>query len=592
MNNTNNNNINNKIPHFMSNKIFSKNNRKNIFIRNKNRDCIRNRNINNNQSQNNLLINRLSEIVPLILADDTGYESDYDISDDIYNRLDNFIIDKYKENFDSNNENIIGRNAVVSVGSTLAATDSEEVKKINHIFLNTVKEKGVKATNQGYSGRCWIFAGLNMFRHLVIKALKLDNYEFSQTYLFFWDKLERANRYIHLFIDGVGDDDSDGDSNDNGLKEIEPGIGDINFDYYAETFLSDGGYWSMFANLVDKYGLVPSGAMPETWQSCDSEDMNNILKNIVHGCVNKIYKMKRHRNGTLRKFRNDVAKEAFRDKLLKIKHQSMQQVYNTLVKFLGQPPRTFSWNYIDDDSNTASLGSLSPHRFKDMLLTDINLAEDFVVLCNIPSEKYPYYQKYEVEGMYNVMGGVSHTMVNVPLHELKKYARKSIVSGMPVWFAGDVTKGFHPYYSSLNSKAINSDSVFGKPNKMKRSERVIFRNQVANHAMVLTGVNVMKNGKSCSWQVENSWGYWDKDTPGLDGFMYMSDEWFDEYMTEVVIHKDYFNRSRNMTRAINSEPIKVKPWSVVSQATMVRPIRRPYKYVERFLKPPSNPNSY
>jgi bleomycin hydrolase len=193
--------------------------------------------------------------------------------------LDNFIIDKYKENFDSNNENIIGRNAVVSVGSTLAATDSEEVKKINHIFLNTVKEKGVKATNQGYSGRCWIFAGLNMFRHLVIKALKLDNYEFSQTYLFFWDKLERANRYIHLFIDGVnGDGDSDGDSNsnDNGLKEIEPGIGDINFDYYAETFLSDGGYWSMFANLVDKYGLVPSGAMPETWQSCDSEDMNNI----------------------------------------------------------------------------------------------------------------------------------------------------------------------------------------------------------------------------------------------------------------------------------------------------------------------------
>ena len=175
--NSMNNNIN-KLPHFMSNKIFSKNNRKNIFIRNinKNRNNV---NRNNNQSQNNLLINRLSEIVPLMLSDDIGYESDYDISDDIYNRLDNFIIDKYKENFDSNNENIIGRNAVVSVGSTLAATDSEEVKKINHIFLNTVKEKGVKATNQGYSGRCWIFAGLNMFRHLVIKALKLDNYEFS-----------------------------------------------------------------------------------------------------------------------------------------------------------------------------------------------------------------------------------------------------------------------------------------------------------------------------------------------------------------------------------------------------------------------------
>lgn len=562
--------MNNK-KSIISNKIFRKNNRKNVFIKNRN----------GNNNQNSLLINSLSDTVPLILSDD------HDVSDyDIYNKLDNYIIDKYQENFDSNNENIIGRNAIVSVGSTLAATDSEEVKKINHIFLNSVKEKGVKATNQGYSGRCWIFAGLNMFRHLVIKALKIDNYEFSQTYLFFWDKLERANRYIHLFIDGVNDGDS------NRLKEIEPGVGDIYFDYYAETFLSDGGYWSMFANLVDKYGLVPSSAMPETWQSCDSEDMNNILKNIVHGCVNKIYKMKRHRNGRLRQFRNEVAKEAFIEKLLKIKHKSMQQVYNTLVKFLGQPPRTFSWNYIDEDSNTTSLGNLSPHRFKDMLLTEINLADEFVVLCNIPSEKYPYYQKYEVEGMYNVMGGVSHTMVNVPLYELKKYARKSIVSGMPVWFAGDVTKGFHPYFSALDSKAINAESVFGKPNKMKRSERVIFRNQVANHAMVLTGVNVMKNGKSCGWQVENSWGYWDKDTPGLDGFMYMSDEWFDEYMTEVVIHKEYFSSSRNMVRVINSEPIKVKPWSVVSQATMVKPIRRPYKYVERFLKPPSNPKSY
>jgi bleomycin hydrolase len=511
----------------------------------------------------------------------------------VYNILDTNVLKKFEKKFKSNNENIISRNAVVSVGSTFATTDSEESKKVNHIFLNSVKDKSTRATNQGMSGRCWIYAGLNMFRHNIIKALNIDNFEFSQTYLFFWDKLERANQYVHLFIDGVDivdTDNLDGDDNDSlDNNEIDISGGDLNFDYYAETFLSDGGFWSMFCNLVDKYGVVPKNAMPETFQSGDSEDMNLIIKNILHGCVNRIYKLRRNRNGEIKRYKSESAKKRFRDKLLAIKDKTMQQVYNTLVKFLGEPPKSFTWSYINGEENTpAVLNGLTPHKFRDIVLNKVDLSNDFVVLCNIPNEKYPYYKKYEVRGMNNVAGGANHTMINVPLYELKKYARKSLVAGVPVWFAGDVTKGFHPYLSSLDTKLINSDSVFGKTERMTRSERVLFRNQVANHAMVLTGINVKNRGGVIGWQVENSWGYWEKDTPGLDGFLYMSDTWFNEYMTEIVVHKEFFSKSRNMLRALNSEPIKVDPWSVISQATMIKPLKMPHNYVKRFLKPKNN----
>ena len=87
-------------------------------------------------------------------------------------------IQEWQTEFNNDKANVLARNAVISVGSMLASTDSEEVKKVNHIFINSVKKHNLKATDQGHSGRCWMFAGLNAFRHLLIKALNLENFEF------------------------------------------------------------------------------------------------------------------------------------------------------------------------------------------------------------------------------------------------------------------------------------------------------------------------------------------------------------------------------------------------------------------------------
>ena len=99
--------------------------------------------------------------------------------------IDEDFLSECEEKFAADPSNVIARNAIVSVGSAWATTNSNRVNEISHVFLNTVKKKNLKATNQEHSGRCWMFAGLNTFRHMMISALNLENFEFSEVYLFF-----------------------------------------------------------------------------------------------------------------------------------------------------------------------------------------------------------------------------------------------------------------------------------------------------------------------------------------------------------------------------------------------------------------------
>lgn len=462
------------------------------------------------------------------------------------------FLEKCIDNFNNNSTNIITRNAVVSVGSLFSATDSEEVNKISHYFMNTLKRPNLKATDQGESGRCWIFAGLNVFRHNVMAALDMNNFEFSETYIYFWDKFERANTCLQWFIDN------------HETYTIEHRV----FDYMLRDFMTDGGYWNMFVNIVEKYGLVPKSAMPETYQSDFSHDMNNIINNHLQAYVSYIYN----------NYDNMTTNE-----LKSYKKKSLLQIYNILVKFLGNPPNEFKWIYNNDDDKNVCIGRLSPKIFKNMLIPSLNL-NDFVLLCNVPSKfrskniktdlKFKYYKKYEINDTSNTLEGTGCNFINLPINELKKYARKSILSGMPVWFAGDMSKGFHPFHSTLNDKLIKTNLLFGELEKFNKSQRILFKNQEANHAMTLVGVNIDEKNKTTEWQVENSWGYYDNEIPGLDGFICMSDEWFDEYLFEVVIHKNYL--SRNIKKLINEEPIYMNSWDTIAPSLIIKQTKHLY----------------
>lgn len=437
------------------------------------------------------------------------------------------LTNKWAKDFKKNPINLIARNAVVSVGSEFATIDEEEVKNTSHIFMNTIKSHNLKATDQGQSGRCWIFAGLNMFRHLFIKTLGLNQFEFSVPYLFFWDKLERSNYYLEWFMNNKAD------------------INSRDYEYMLDSYYSsDGGYWNQFVSLVKKYGVIPLSAMPETFQSENSADMNEL--------------MNEHLVGAACWFHNNSEK-SLKEKN-KVKFQVLKNIYNLLVKYLGQPPQSFTWyfNHYDHDTETdvGDATKSSPKEFTDMIFPKKLLQiDDFVLLGNMPS--LPYGQMYEGRLTANLVGGQNNHYLNLPITELKKYALKSILAGLPVWFAGDVRKGFNYFHSVLNPKLYNNSLLFGKTLPMNKAERLNFRATAACHAMVLVGVNL--DGKQTTeWQVENSWGFRDNSEPGKDGFLSMKDEWFDEYLYEVVINKKFLTKAHQ--KMLTQERHQLEPW--------------------------------
>jgi bleomycin hydrolase len=301
--------------------------------------------------------------------------------------------------------------------------------------------------------------------------------------------------------------------------------------------------------------------MPETYQSEDSEDMNAILTERLKATASYLFKK-----------RNKLS----RVERLDIKNQTVQEIYNILVKFLGEPPKEFTWFYTDEEGHSSGVSNLTPRSFKNVILGGLNL-EDFVVLSHIPSVKYQ--ERYQVNNTTNVEGGEPCTVLNLPLSELKKYAKKSVLAGLPVWFVGDVMQDFGYTHSVLHDNILDKDTAFGKMRKFSKEERIKFRNVMGTHAMAFVGVNITEKGKPLTWQVENSWGYWDYETPGLDGFLSMNDGWFDKYVTQIVVHKEFLTRS--IQKLLNKEPIIIEPWDAMAPALRVTPVNPPKNYLGR-----------
>ena len=461
--------------------------------------------------------------------------------------VDEATLKQWNEEFNSDPTNILVKNAVTSVGSTLVSVDSNESRKTTHLFMNSLKKFNLKATNQGHSGRCWMFSGLNVFRHLLIKALDLDNFEFSETYLFFYDKLERANYLLNWFI-----------------KNPQYAIDSRETQYIIDTnmYLSDGGYWQSFTNLVKKYGVVPKEAMPETWQSADSEDLNDDVWTRTLACANWIRKNQHLSN----------------DRLVAKKDETIKQIYNILVKYLGEPPKEFTWYYMmNDPDHTVQALHSSPEEFTDMCLGGFDM-DEFVLLANFPTEKCEMRKNYYVKWTSNLTDGQNTSFLNLPIYELKKYVQKSIIKGMPVWFSADVSHGFNYMNSTLNNKMSNKELIFGKSQKFEKGDRVEFLVSGGNHAMAILGVNLDDKGNPVAWQVENSWGYADNEERGMDGFLSMSDEWFEQNLFQVAIHKKFL--SRTLQKVLEQPAEELEPWDSTAPALKVKPMDAPKNYLE------------
>ena len=410
-------------------------------------------------------------------------------------------------------------NAATRTDVRKVAMNWDAFRDIDHTFSDKVSGE-MKATSQMRSGRCWGFAGLNLLRVYLGRKYKLKNFEFSQNYFIFFDKLEKSNYFL-----------------ENIIETVEQPIDSRLVMHLLSSPVQDGGQWDMFANLLKKYGTVPKKVMAESHQSSNTAQMNKLVTR------------------KLREFALQLREASSKGKtpleLRTMKDDMMSTIYQMLCISLGTPPEKFDWSIRNKKDKFQRFTDLTPQKFyKEHVGIDL---DDFVCLINDPRSFTEYNKTYTVEYLGNVSGGNIIRYLNMETDELRKYTIKSIKADDPVWFGCDVGKFFTRQFGVMDMNLFEFDRFYGTTFSMNKAQRLEYGDSVMTHAMLFTGVD-LKDKKPTKWRVENSWGA----DHGEKGFDIMTDPWFDQFMYEVVVHKKHL--TKKIIDMYNMEPIGLPPW--------------------------------
>jgi len=410
-------------------------------------------------------------------------------------------------------------NAVCTAPVNQLALNRRKSSIVDHSFSVHLPEN--PATAQKQSGRCWMFAALNTMRTKAQRAMNLESFELSQNYTLFWDKLEKSNYFL-----------------ENILKSLDEPVGSRLLDFLLQSPIGDGGQWDMFVNLVQKYGVVPKSVMPETESSSATSQMSfHITAKLREYAV---------------RLRSAAEQGCIMDVLLDQKKGYMAEIYRMLVIHLGEPPTRFGWQWRDKDKVFHRAGELTPQEFYQKYIGD-DLTET-VCLIHDPRPGHSFDTVFTVKFLGNVVGGRPTEYLNVELEVMKSAAIKQLQAGEPVWFGCDVGKYLSRDLGVMDTDLFDYDLVYGTSEGMSKAERLQYGHSLMTHAMVFTGVDLDDDGKSRKWRVENSWS----DQAGDKGFFQMSDRWFDEFMYEVVVSKNFV--PGDSLRALDKEPVELEPW--------------------------------
>ncbi|RAN78078.1 aminopeptidase [Bacillus sp. SRB_336] len=409
------------------------------------------------------------------------------------------------------------QNAIARVSVDEIAVDHQLATALSPIVSHRIDDW--KVTNQKKSGRCWLFAALNLLRAGAKQVLDVKEFEFSQNYAMYFDKLERANYFLESIRETARRPEDD--------RLVS---------YLLQNVMGDGGQWDMAVNIFTKYGAVPKSAMPETESSSNTGRMNSVLRSLLRRAAQELR--------TLSQAGDTAGEEQVRERII-------TEVHRVLTLHLGTPPTSFEWEYTDDKKAFHREGVVTPKEFLAKFTT-IALA-DYVCLVDDPRAEHPKGSTLTVEHLGNVVGAAPVLYLNVDIGLAKRMAKEAIVDGEPVWFGCDVGPQMVRKDGIWDAGLYDYAGLYGAELSMDKEARVRFGESAMTHAMLLTGVDVL-DGETRRWRVENSWG----EENGDQGFYTMADNWFDEYVFEVVIDKSRL--SPELRQALAAEPIVLQAW--------------------------------
>ncbi len=443
------------------------------------------------------------------------------------------LVEQLSKEFEAEPRNRLLQNAVTRNQVDQVALDHQLARSIDKTMSHQLDDWA--ATNQKQSGRCWMFAGLNLLRVGTAQRLGVKELELSQNYPLFWDKLEKANHWLESV-----------------LATADRDVDDRTVAHLLATPTEDGGQWNMFLALVAKHGLVPQSAMPETVSSSSTRQLNRDLAAVLRQAA--------------RDLRAAAADGADATALAQAKADVLAVVHRMLCLHLGTPPTSFTWQWRDSDKVFHRDGELTPQEFAQRYVT-VPL-EEYVCLVHDPRESSPYGRTFTVEHLGNVVGAPPVVYLNVEMDVLKRLAMEAVVGregrpGEPVWFGCDVEPMREAENGTWDSSLFDYDALYGSTSTMTKSDRLHHHATAMTHAMLLTGVDVVDgtDGTDGSggrvarrWRVENSWG-----TDKADkGFWTMNDSWFGEYVFEIAVRRDAL--PAELRTALDQEPLVLPAW--------------------------------
>ena len=430
------------------------------------------------------------------------------------------LISGFAKSFHADKRNPIRQHAVTAFGIEAAAANRAEA--IANPMAFSLDLGTTPVTNQKSSGRCWLFAALNAMRRAAMPKLNLEEFELSQSHLMFWDKLEKANRFLENII----------------ATASEPLDGRLLSQFMASP-VSDGGQWYLYVALAEKYGCVPKDVMPETFHSSNSKAMNSVL------------------GRKLREYAAELRKAvaAGAGDIQARKRRMLGEIYTFLAICLGEPPSAFDFEYRDKDKQFHRDAGITPKDFYDKYV-GVGL-RDYVSILNAPMKERPFGRTYTIAYSGNVVGAEGPLHLNLPLPELKRMAIAQLQDGRPVCFGCDVAFMMSRENGVMSPEVFDIEGMTGIGFGMDKGDRFRHRMFLATHIMLIVGVNLV-DGKPTRWKVENSWG----DEKGRKGYFVMTDAWFDEYVYQVVVDRRFLTPEQS--EALRRKPIVLDRWDPFS----------------------------
>lgn len=426
-------------------------------------------------------------------------------------------LSEWSEDYRGSAERRIATLAVSKTDLNAVAYSASDAFSVANKF--SVEIKTLPVTDQQASGRCWLFAATNLLREGIAAEHELENFQLSQSWLAFWDKLERANYFLEAIIETAA------------LP-----VNDRTVAFILSSGVHDGGQWEMFANIVRKYGLVPRDVFGETYQTSHTAMMNHYLNRNLKLCAAKLRRM--------------ISDGATESEVGAEKDRMLGRIYGFLCTCYTEPPETFDFEYVDKNGVYHVEKGLTPLGFAEKYA--FGLLDRTVSIINAPTSDKPFHKTYTVRYLGNVVGAGGVIHLNLPMDEFKQAIIRQLEAGRPVWFGSDVGKFGDREKGVWDDNSFRPELLTGLELGISKEDALDYLFSAMNHAMVITGVN-LDGGRPNRWKIENSWG----DKSGEKGYYICTDSWFDTYVYQAAVEKEYLGDLADLAKL---PPIELDPW--------------------------------